>query len=140
MRNRDAMTWRLSESARAHCPFAANGAGADADAQMLLLLMLLMRMALLCPLRCRRFVVQLVAGSRCLDGTDAGYYYRASTTVRAVDRWVFYLQGGGLCYDPGGCKSRAISALGSSIYWAPTYTGFASQSESSVSASSSLCP
>eukprot|EP00729_Bicosta_minor_P011260 gene11260-22373_t len=75
----------------------------------------------------------LVKGTRCLDGTDAGFYYRPAQTSRAANRWVIYLQGGGLCYDPAGCNSRAGTSLGSSKYWGSTHTGSSSQDADSGS-------
>eukprot|EP00038_Savillea_parva_P030536 m.78377 g.78377 ORF g.78377 m.78377 type:complete len:475 (+) comp9215_c0_seq2:46-1470(+) len=68
----------------------------------------------------------LVAGSHCLDGSPAGYYFRPAQSQRGQTRWVIYLEGGGLCYDPNSCKSRTKTHLGSSTQWAKNKTGSAS--------------
>ena len=63
--------------------------------------------------------LQLVDNTTCLDGTKAGYYYSSANgaTERGKQTWVFYLQGGGACFDEISCKGRAKSHLGSSNYW-----------------------
>jgi len=64
-------------------------------------------------------------GARCLDGTPSGYYIRRGQP----DKFVIFLEGGGACYtvDPTApssvnCADRAKTSLGSSAYWASTYT------------------
>jgi len=39
-------------------------------------------------------------GSHCLDGSTPGYYYKQGTEE---NKWVFWLQGGGLCTDEADC-------------------------------------
>jgi ribosome maturation protein SDO1 len=58
-------------------------------------------------------------GSRCLDGSPSGYYFRENA---ASTKWVIFLQGGGLCVEPEDCLQRSKSNLGSSKSWAPNYT------------------
>ena len=63
-------------------------------------------------------------GARCLDGSNAGFYYEEGIEKSVV----IFLQGGGACYENGvgpsatDCAARAKTALGSSKYWAPTMT------------------
>ncbi len=57
----------------------------------------------------------LLNDTTCLDGSSAGFYFRASGTNSS--NWVIFLQGGGACYDQKSCSDRAKSALGSSTYW-----------------------
>ena len=46
-------------------------------------------------------------GARCLDGSPAGYYVkRAPAESPNADKWVVFLEGGGLCVEPFDCKSR----------------------------------
>ena len=59
----------------------------------------------------------LVDGSNCLDGTLAGYYHRASSNSSST-LWVFFLQGGGACFDEASCTARAKTHLGTSKGWA----------------------
>lgn len=59
-------------------------------------------------------------GARCLDGTNAGYYFRPNKSTKNPNAWVFYLQGGGLCVEPIDCYKRKKSGLGSSSYWGQT--------------------
>jgi len=56
--------------------------------------------------------------ARCLDGSSAGFFFRAGSSTE----WVVYLQGGGECYTQSSCAARAKSALGSSNYWPATFT------------------
>jgi hypothetical protein len=59
----------------------------------------------------------LVDGSKCLDGSSAGYYYRASNDATSK-LWVVFLEGGGACFDEDSCAQRAKTDLGSSKGWA----------------------
>jgi hypothetical protein len=70
--------------------------------------------------------LSLVDGTHCLDGSRAGYYFRKAQSARGQRRWVVYMEGGGLCYDPGSCKSRSHTNLGSSENWGANRTGGAS--------------
>lgn len=59
----------------------------------------------------------LTSEARCLDGTQAGFYYEQGTQT---DKFVIYFQGGGLCLGDtlaatiASCDSRASTYLGSS--------------------------
>jgi len=55
----------------------------------------------------------------CLDGSPGGYYLRAN---EASKDWILFHQGGGWCGSPDNCASRALTDLGSSVNWGPTYT------------------
>ena len=55
--------------------------------------------------------------ARCLDGSPGGFYYKPG---RNKNRWLFLLEGGGLCSHQSDCTARAKSALGSSHYLSPT--------------------
>ena len=45
--------------------------------------------------------------SKCLDGSNAGYYIRkAENSSSSKDKWVIYLKGGGLCVEPIDCYER----------------------------------
>jgi hypothetical protein len=59
-------------------------------------------------------------GSRCLDGSPSGYYYRAGQNTTS---WVIYLEGGGYCDREDSCKSRSRTSLGSSTHWPGLTTG-----------------
>ena len=61
-------------------------------------------------------------GSACLDGTDFAYY--VSMAEVPSTKWVFFLQGGGLCVEPVDCRNRQASHQGSSNeeYWGETYS------------------
>lgn len=65
----------------------------------------------------------LLQGTHCLDGSRAGYYFRKAASSRGETRWVIYFEGGGLCYDPQSCQSRAKTNLGSSDSWGLNRTG-----------------
>jgi len=79
--------------------------------------------------------LRLVAGTRCLDGTRAGYYYAASPS-NSSSRWVVYFEGGGACYSRESCAARAATPLGSSAKWAPTFT----QDDNLLSADAAVNP
>jgi hypothetical protein len=57
--------------------------------------------------------------SRCLDGSPYGYYIRRSASQSK--KWVFFLEGGGLCVEGVDCKKRMKTALGSSKYWSQSF-------------------
>ena len=63
----------------------------------------------------------LLENTHCLDGSPAGYYYRAATT--SPNLFVIFLQGGGACDDETKCKQRSHSALGTSTKWLKTNNG-----------------
>ena len=54
-----------------------------------------------------------VPAGRCMDGTPAAYYFRASPSG-AAGLWVMSLEGGGGCHDQVKCTQRSKTALGSS--------------------------
>jgi len=64
----------------------------------------------------------LVANSKCLDGTQAGYYYATATAAANNTRWAIFLEGGGDCATFASCEERIHGPLGSSNYWTATYT------------------
>jgi len=55
--------------------------------------------------------------AKCLDGTTGGYYVARGRPGN--NKWVFYFQGGGWCYQEQDCYSRALfgGSLGSSNYF-----------------------
>eukprot|EP00036_Acanthoecidae_sp_10tr_P009142 CAMPEP_0182918216 /NCGR_PEP_ID=MMETSP0105_2-20130417/1957_1 /TAXON_ID=81532 ORGANISM="Acanthoeca-like sp., Strain 10tr" /NCGR_SAMPLE_ID=MMETSP0105_2 /ASSEMBLY_ACC=CAM_ASM_000205 /LENGTH=466 /DNA_ID=CAMNT_0025055277 /DNA_START=11 /DNA_END=1411 /DNA_ORIENTATION=+ len=68
----------------------------------------------------------LLEGTRCLDGTPAGFYWAPPTstpTATSTDLWVIFLEGGGSCYDEAKCTQRARTLLGSSKNWPTTNNG-----------------
>ena len=58
-------------------------------------------------------------GARCLDGSPYGYYIRRSKTNST--KWVFAMEGGGLCVEPVDCLQRKKTSLGSSTGWGATW-------------------
>jgi len=66
--------------------------------------------------------------ARCLDGSPAGYYLYKTSNSAYVNKWVFYLEGGGWCFPNSAypnvqdCYQRIGGGLGSSKYW-PTSVG-----------------
>jgi len=42
----------------------------------------------------------------CNDGTPGGYYFRPAVGEEAQDKWIFYLQGGGWCWNETSCEHR----------------------------------
>ncbi len=64
--------------------------------------------------------VLLRSGAKCLDGSAAGYYIDS----RASDRWVVWLEGGGLCQTEADCALRSESDLGSSNGWAASFPAY----------------
>jgi len=59
---------------------------------------------------------------RCLDGSPFGYYIRrADSLSENKDKWIVFLQGGGLCVEPIDCINRRDSDRGSSYYWDKTF-------------------
>ena len=59
--------------------------------------------------------------AQCLDGSPGGFFYRPSPHAHET-RWVVFMQGGGWCFSPTNCVSRANSTLGSSTHWPDTYS------------------
>ena len=72
----------------------------------------------------QRFVLpNSSAGSRCLDGSAALYYYQPPPQEPlSPPVWVMYLEGGANCFTEATCKARALTPLGSSNYWNATWT------------------
>ena len=62
--------------------------------------------------------------ARCLDGSNAGYYYRKGNS-----NFVINLEGGGECVTQSSCASRANSSLGSSNFFEKSKTLIQIQSE-----------
>ena len=58
---------------------------------------------------------------RCLDGSSFGYYIRRSKSSLKSHKWVFLLEGGGLCVEPIDCVLRKNSDEGSSLFWKETF-------------------
>ena len=58
-------------------------------------------------------------GAKCLDGTNAGYYYQPYTSSEGNKKWIIFLNGGGECDNKNGCLQQAQTALGSSKYFKP---------------------
>ena len=58
--------------------------------------------------------------AKCLDGTQAGYYYQAANKAEDKKKWVIYLNGGGECDNQVACQSQTGNALGSSKYFSNT--------------------
>eukprot|EP00039_Didymoeca_costata_P014968 m.247611 g.247611 ORF g.247611 m.247611 type:complete len:388 (-) comp16128_c0_seq10:43-1206(-) len=54
---------------------------------------------------------------RCLDGSHSGMYFRSATSSNATEKWMFVLEGGGLCTGKDDCTSRSHTHLGSSKYF-----------------------
>ena len=55
--------------------------------------------------------------AKCLDGSQAGYYYQPSSVSKDNKKWVIYLNGGGECDNEHGCIEQTHTALGSSKYF-----------------------
>jgi hypothetical protein len=56
--------------------------------------------------------------AKCLDGSPAGFYHRASPT--GSRSWVVHFEGGGACWSADDCLGRSMTLLGSSKTWSPT--------------------
>ena len=52
--------------------------------------------------------------AKCIDGTPAALYHIPASTNRSRTKWVFYLEGGGLCVNPVSCYLRSMTKYGSS--------------------------
>ena len=50
----------------------------------------------------------------CNDGSPGGYYYREATTREDSDKWIFYLEGGGWCWNQTSCVRRCCCSIVSS--------------------------
>ena len=67
---------------------------------------------------------------QCNDGSPGGFYYRPSTAEEGEDRWIFYLEGGGWCWNVTSCSQRIAGNtlfgqkghLISSSHWSNTKT------------------
>lgn len=53
----------------------------------------------------------------CLDGSPAGFYWRAGSGADA-NKWVIFFEGGGWAVSPNDAYSRSLGPLGSSKSWA----------------------
>ena len=73
---------------------------------------------------------QSLEGSKCSDGTQAGFYYQAPVSPAGDSLFVINLEGGGHCITEQSCKQRTMTNLGSSKYWKPTMDGSGSYSNS----------
>ena len=51
----------------------------------------------------------------CNDGSPGGYYYREATTREDGDKWIFYLEGGGWCWNQTSCVRRCCSVAPSCV-------------------------
>lgn len=58
----------------------------------------------------------------CLDGSPSGFYFRPAATAASARKFVFYLEGGGLCQNPQDCLNRTRTTLGSSTNWPSSWT------------------
>ena len=58
--------------------------------------------------------------AKCLDGSQGGFYYRPGQG-EDINKWLFTLEGGGLCSHENDCKERAKTALGSSTYFPESF-------------------
>ena len=75
-------------------------------------------------------LAESLEGSKCLDGSQAGFYYQAPVTSAGDSLFVINLEGGGHCITEQSCKQRAMTNLGSSKYWKQTMEGSGSYSNS----------
>jgi hypothetical protein len=58
--------------------------------------------------------------AKCMDGTQAGYYYEPSKGGDFAQKgWVIHLQGGGECTDEASCTDQLGTARASSDYFDP---------------------
>jgi len=48
-------------------------------------------------------------GLVCNDGSPGGYYFKEATDVAAENNWIFYLEGGGWCWNSTSCEKRITS-------------------------------
>lgn len=109
---------------------------------MWLVLTILLLFGQLCnsdtPLKLYLFSQETVEtnGTRCLDGSPSGFYFRPSPSPPSSPEstsWVIFLQGGGVCVEPIDCYERSTKGLGSSKYWEAEYydnTGLLSSNSS----------
>jgi hypothetical protein len=58
-------------------------------------------------------------GAVCIDGTPAGYYFRAGTGS-GITKWYIHHEGGGWCSSLQDCYGRSLTPLGSSKNYTPT--------------------
>jgi len=57
------------------------------------------------------FELSIYPQLRCNDGSAGGYYYREARTEEDNDKWIFYLEGGGWCWNSTSCNQRIITNL-----------------------------
>jgi O-palmitoleoyl-L-serine hydrolase len=74
-------------------------------------------------------------GAYCLDGSPFSYYFRPASSDASSNKWVIYLEGGGLCIERVDCEQRVNQTDGSSKDWEPYLT-----KSDNVLSSSSLNP
>ena len=67
------------------------------------------------------FLPEYYENERCLDGSKFGYYIRRSKSIVNSNKWIFLLEGGGLCVEPIDCIMRKNTDEGSSLYWSNTF-------------------
>jgi len=67
-------------------------------------------------------------GAQCLDGSPFGMYVAKGDP----DRFVVYLEGGGICQAKVDCVKRLSSGQGSSKFWPKTQAGIASKFEDTI--------
>ena len=63
------------------------------------------------------FLPESYETERCLDGSPFGYFIRRSVSTVNSRKWIFLLEGGGLCVEPIDCIARKHTDEGSSLYW-----------------------
>ena len=59
-------------------------------------------------------------GTKCLDGSPAGYYYSPPPNGESKT-WIIRMKGGGNCVTQEECINRTTTGLGSSENWSNTY-------------------
>lgn len=57
--------------------------------------------------------------SRCLDGTNPGFYFRPASSPSAATKWRLHFQGGGWCFNAEDCLTRSSGWGGTSKVWPP---------------------
>ena len=67
------------------------------------------------------FLPESFEAERCLDGSPFGYYIRRSVSILNSRKWIFLLEGGGLCVEPIDCIVRKNTDEGSSLFWEETF-------------------
>ncbi|EKX54596.1 hypothetical protein GUITHDRAFT_160713 [Guillardia theta CCMP2712] len=77
--------------------------------------------------------------ARCLDGSNAGFYFRSSQLASKKNSWIIHLQGGGECVSASECSRKLNAPLASSKFFPPeinlTWDSSGCANQSSVEAS-----